>query len=110
MNRLVSIILMFFAAPALAEQNYIEFQYYTKQESELSSAALEGYMYGVHWANTLLWDSTGLRLYCQPEHLTVNIENLKGGMKLHVENNPELETAPLGEVVVAGLQLLFPCD
>ena len=35
---------------------------------------------------------------------------LRGGMRLHVENDPELETAPLGKVVLAGLQLLFPCE
>ena len=40
----------------------------------------------------------------------INIENLRGGMKLYVEKEPELATAAVGKVVLAGLQLLFPCE
>lgn len=110
MFRLSVLFVFLSAVPALAEFNYRQFQKYETQSPQFSSAALRGYLQGIYWANFMLSEQTGVQLYCQPTHLTVNIENLRGGMRLHVENDPELETAPLGKVVLAGLQLLFPCE
>jgi hypothetical protein len=110
MIRLVTIIVLIFLAPANAELNYTEFQSFDRQDPQMGSAALNGYLQGVHWANFLVREQTGTQLYCKPENLTINIENLRGGMKLYVEKEPELATAAVGKVVLAGLQLLFPCE
>ena len=110
MIRLITVIILVFLAPARAELNYSQFQSYDRQNPEMGSAALNGYLQGIHWANSSVREQTGTELYCPPENLTVNIENLRGGMELYIEKQPALATEAIGKVVLAGLQLLFPCE
>ena len=110
MIRLITIMILVFLAPARAELNYSQFQSYDRQNPEMGSAALNGYLQGIHWANYSVREQTGTELYCKPENLTVNIENLRGGMQLYIEKQPALATEAVGKVVLAGLQLLFPCE
>ena len=110
MFRLVPMLFFLFLAPARSELSYIEYQIFERQNPEVSAATLNGYLQGIQWANFYIEEQSGARLYCQPKHLEVNIENLRGGMRLHVERDPEQDKAPLGTIVLAALQLIFPCD
>jgi hypothetical protein len=73
---------------------------------------IDGIGNGFSWANTFLKMSTRPPLFCEPEHFSLNEQNLREILDKELQKWPEKETddKPVAIWLLMGLQTAFPCS
>lgn len=83
-----------------------------EQVAAVTRAYIAGLGQGISWTRT----ATMPRLYCEPEHLSMRVENyidvLDNAIKMfRLRVTPDkLQETPIAFLLLQGLQLTFPCQ
>ncbi len=85
-----------------------EYQKY-RDEPRIESY-LSGVSQGIHYANSLLKLERKPRLYCPPDKLSLNVENVYQMIDATLKSKPTLpKTSSITGIILINLQQTFPC-
>jgi hypothetical protein len=78
-------------------------------EQGYQKALLQGMSIGIGWANTIIENETGKKLWCQPAKLAVSLDQDISMLRLALKEDPTLEKVPLGMALIYAYKYTFPC-
>lgn len=77
--------------------------------SNIIKVHINGIVDGLQWANTAVNNRGDQRLWCQPEKLSLSVEQTIVMLKQYVAENPRNADAPIGLALLYAMRYTFPC-
>lgn len=79
------------------------------KNKEITKAYVTGLGIGIGWANGVMEDQYGKRLYCQPGNLVLGVENYKSMIEQAAKEAKATPDDPIEILLIRGLVETFPC-
>jgi hypothetical protein len=95
--------------PAAADASTVVGLALFKADEPTTRAFIEGMGQGFDWANTFLRGSGERPLFCEPQTITLTVEQRVDIMEQYLKRIPATGSKPLGVSLLESLQEAFPC-
>lgn len=81
----------------------------SSSDEDLWKIYINGIVDGLQWPNTAVNNRGDQRLFCQPEKLSLSVEQTIVMLKQYVAENPRNADAPIGLALLYAMRYTFPC-